>query len=205
MSDIPGQVRRMGVFGGAFDPPHLGHRALAQAALAQLQLDALCIIPTGQAWHKARDLTPALHRLAMAELAFAGLEGVTVDPRETRRPGASYTVDTLRELRSEHPQAQLFLILGQDQAQALTSWHRWEEIPQLAIICVADRAGFRGGKGAFDALLPAVPNARRLDMPPVDVSATDIRQHLANHQSVAPLVFEPVARYIALHHLYQTA
>lgn len=205
MNKLPGAARRIGVFGGAFDPPHLGHRALAQAALEQLQLDALCIIPTGQAWHKARDLTPAVHRLAMARLAFAGLEGVSVDPRETRRPGASYTVDTLRELHGEYPLAQLFLILGQDQAQALTSWHRWEEIPQLAIICVADRAGFSGEKGVFDALLPEVPDVRRLEMPPVDVSATDIRQHLANHQTVAPLVFEPVARYIALHHLYQTA
>ncbi|MFZ3128488.1 MAG: nicotinate (nicotinamide) nucleotide adenylyltransferase [Rhodoferax sp.] len=205
MSKVPDQARRIGVFGGAFDPPHLGHRALAQAALAQLQLDALRIIPTGQAWHKNRALTPAVHRLAMAQLAFAGLERVHIDPRETQRPGASYTVDTLRELHDEHPQAQLFLILGQDQAQALTSWHRWEEIPQLAIICVADRAGFSGGKGVFDALLPEVPNVRRLEMPPVDVSATDIRQHLANQQSVAPLVFEPVARYIALHHLYQTA
>lgn len=205
MSTVPDQARRIGVFGGAFDPPHLGHRALAQAALTQLQLDALCIIPTGQAWHKNRALTPALHRLAMAQLAFAGLERVCIDPRETRRPGASYTVDTLRELHHEHPQAQLFLILGQDQAQALTSWHRWEEIPQLAIICVADRAGFSGGESGFNALSSEVPDLHRLEMPPVDVSATDIRQHLANHQSVAPLVFEPVARYIALHHLYQTA
>ena len=119
-----GPLWRIGVFGGAFDPPHIAHVALARAALAQLQLDQLRIVPTGQAWHKSRTLTPAVHRLEMASLAFAELDRVVVDPRETLRSGPSYTVDTLLELRTEYPQAQLFLLLGQDQAQVLGSWHR---------------------------------------------------------------------------------
>ena len=196
--------QRIGVFGGAFDPPHRGHVALAQTAIAQLQLNALRVIPTGQAWHKARSLTPAVHRLAMARMAFADLPRVVVDPRETQRAGASYTVDTLQELCAEFPGARLFLILGQDQAQALPTWHRWEEIPRLAIICVAIRAGFTGDSVHLDDLPGPRPEFFPLEMPSVPVSATDIRRSVANHQNVTPLVFEPVARYIEQHHLYQT-
>ncbi len=200
-----GVSRRIGVFGGAFDPPHIGHVALARTALAQLQLDELRIIPTGHAWHKTRTLTPAVHRLAMATLAFAEVERVVIDPRETRRVGSSYTVDTLQELRAESPGAQYFLILGQDQAQALTSWSRWEQIPQLAIICVAARANITGAKAPFEDISALVPGVRYLEMPSVPVSATDIRHAVANHQNIAPLVFEPVARYIEQHHLYRTS
>jgi nicotinate-nucleotide adenylyltransferase len=192
------------VFGGAFDPPHQGHVALAKTAIDQLQLDVLRVIPTGQAWHKSRSLTPAVHRLAMARLAFAHLPQVVVDPRETQRAGASYTVDTLQELHTEFAGAQLFLILGQDQAQALPTWHRWEEIPRLAIICVATRAGFAGDSVHLDDLPGPLPEFFPLEMPSVPVSATDIRRSVANHQNVTPLVFEPVARYIEQHHLYRT-
>jgi len=82
------------MFGGAFDPPHLAHRALAQAAIEQLQLDVLRVLPTGQAWHKSRPLTAASHRLAMSRLAFDGLPQVRLDDREIRRAGPSYTLDT---------------------------------------------------------------------------------------------------------------
>jgi nicotinate-nucleotide adenylyltransferase len=196
---------RIGVFGGAFDPPHIGHLALARTALNQLQLDALRIIPTGQAWHKTRELSAAQDRLNMARLAFAGLDRVVVDPREVVRSGPSYTVDTLRELHREFPGAQLFLIVGQDQALALRSWYQSEEIPRLAIICVAVRAGFAHDSVHFDALPSPSQGFRLLEMPPVALSATDIRRAVANHQDVAPLVFEPVARYIEDHHLYRTA
>jgi nicotinate-nucleotide adenylyltransferase len=202
---VAAPATRIGVFGGAFDPPHIAHVALAQAALAQLELDALRIIPTGVAGHKSRTLTPAVHRLTMAELAFGTLPRTVVDTREIQRTGPSYTVHTLLELRAELPQAQLFLIMGQDQAQAFTQWHRWEEIAQLAIICVATRAGLVGDSGNLDAFLRAVPLARRLQMPALDTSATAIRHHVAQHQNVAALVFEPVARYIDQHHLYLSA
>ncbi len=205
MSGAPLSQRRIGVFGGAFDPPHAAHHALARVALTQLQLDELRIIPTGQAWHKSRALTPAAHRLAMARLAFADLDLVVVDPRETQRSGPSYTVDTLLELKSEFVGAELFLIIGEDQAKALESWSRWSEIPKLATICVAARAGFTRANATFEALHLSPTAVRLLEMPPMDVSATDIRQRLAHRQDVNPLVFEPVARYIAQHHLYQAA
>jgi nicotinate-nucleotide adenylyltransferase len=194
----------MGVFGGAFDPPHTAHVALAQTAIAELQLDELRIIPTGQAWHKARPLSPAQHRLAMAQLAFAPLPSVVVDPRETQRAGPSYTVDTLRELRAQWPDADLFLILGGDQARALPTWREWEEILRLAIICVAEREDLTGASPQFIAPKSHESRFRRLQMPVMPVSATDIRARIATHQCVVPLVFEPVARYIDDHHLYQT-
>jgi len=197
-------IRRVGVMGGAFDPPHLAHQALAQAALEQLQLDALRLIPTGQAWHKPRALTAAQHRLEMVQLAFANQPKIIVDPREIERSGPSYTIDTLQELKAAAPQAQLFLIIGADQARALTSWQRWQEILQSAIICVADRAHPESAAGQFDAESASFAKFVRLKMPTLAISATDIRTRISAHQGIGDLVCESVARYIAAHHLYQT-
>lgn len=214
------QAKRVGVFGGAFDPPHNTHAALIGLALAQLQLDELRVIPTGQAWHKARSLSPAADRLAMAELAFSKIPRVAVDARETQRAGPSYTVDTLQELRQEDPDAELVLLIGGDQARALSTWHRWHEILKFATICVADRSDQTGAGGTFDPLNQAnavksaseclsdcPPGARfmRLQMPLSPVSASDIRARVAARQSIDSLVCEPVARYIVHHHLFQTA
>jgi nicotinate-nucleotide adenylyltransferase len=196
---------RLGVLGGAFDPPHLAHVALARAAIEQLQLDELRVLPTGQAWHKARTLTPAIHRLAMTRLAFAEVPKAVVDDRETRRAGATYTVDTLRELRAEHPLAELFLILGQDQADALDTWHEWEEILRLAIICVADRGGLTRESPRFVPSEAMASRFRRLQMPLTPISATEIRSRVATRQDILPLVSGPVARYIEHHHLYPAA
>ena len=208
------------MFGGAFDPPHNTHTALIALALAQLQLDQLRVIPTGQAWHKVRPLSPAADRLAMAELAFSTIPGVVVDARETQRAGPTYTVDTLRELRQENPDAELVLLIGGDQARALPTWHRWHEILKIATICVADRVDQTRAGGTFDpqnqanavksgpeGLSDCPPGVRflRLDMPLSPVSASDIRARVASHQSIESLVSEPVARYIAQHHLFQTA
>jgi nicotinate-nucleotide adenylyltransferase len=198
-------TRRLGLMGGAFDPPHLGHRALAQCAMEQLQLDALYIVPTGQAWHKPRALTHPTHRLLMCELAFGDLAGVHIDPRETVREGPSYTIDTMQELRHEQPDSQWHLIIGEDQAFSLPTWRQWERLCELAIICVAARADNSGAIGQFDALRALCPGLQQLAMPPLSVSATQIRQCVAQHESIAPLVFAPVARYIAHHHLYQSA
>jgi nicotinate-nucleotide adenylyltransferase len=197
-------VRRIGVFGGSFDPPHLGHMALAQAAVADLQLDELRILPTGHAWHKNRALTPAVHRLAMARLAFTDLPQAVVDDREIKRAGPTYTVDTLRELRADFPDAEMMLIIGEDQAHALPTWHEWREILRLAIICVAEREDLTGARPRFVAPTSYESRFIRLKMPLLPISATDIRSRIAAHQSIVSLVFEPVARYIDDHHLYQT-
>lgn len=204
MSEPSLTTRRVGVFGGAFDPPHIAHAALIRAAVAELSLDELRVIPTGHAWHKVRPLTPATHRLAMAQLAFGDLPKVVIDPRETRRDGPSYTVDTLRELTAEYPGVNLFLLIGEDQARALSTWRCWEEILRLAIICVAEREDLTGASPRLMAPESSEPRFRQLQVPAMPVSATDIRTRIAAHRSVAPLVFEPVARYIDDHHLYQT-
>jgi len=194
--------KRVGILGGAFDPPHLAHLALARAAVEQLHLDELRVIPTGQAWHKPRPLTPAEHRLAMAELLFAELPQAVVDAREIRRDGPTFTIDTLNELRTEHCGAEWFLIIGADQAQALTTWHAWQQLLQSAIICVADRPFSTGACGLFDAETSYPDRFFHLQMPAMALSATDIRAAISTHQNVTALVGESVARYIAAHHLY---
>lgn len=204
MTPAQTMARRIGVFGGAFDPPHAAHVALARTAVTDLQLDELRVVPTGQAWHKTRTLSPAEHRLAMAQLAFADVPRVVVDDREIQRSGPSYTIDTLRELKTQWPNAELFLIVGEDQAHALSTWREWQGILQIAIICVAEREDLTGARPLFVAQDAQESRFRRLRFPAMPVSATKIRARIAAHQCVVPLVFEPVARYIDLHHLYQT-
>lgn len=197
---MSGSPQRVGMFGGAFDPPHRAHLALAQAAVRQLALDRLYVFPTGNAWHKDRTLTPAAHRLAMARLAFEGVPAVQVDDRELRRSGPTYSVDTLRELQEEHPGAQLFLLMGEDQAGGFSRWHAWQEIAQLAILCVAGR-----GSGEGVAALRALPGVRvqALEWPQMPESATGIRARLTAGQDSADLVGPAVASYIESHHLYR--
>lgn len=192
---------RVGMFGGAFDPPHRAHVSLAQAALRQLALDRLYVFPTGDAWHKARVLTPAQHRLAMTRLAFAPLAGVEVDDRELRRSGPTYSIDTLHELQREHPEAELFLLMGEDQAAGFTRWRAWQEIARIATLCVAAR-----GDGTGLARLQQLPEVRlaALELPQMPESATDIRARLTAGQDIADLVAPAVASYIASHHLYPT-
>lgn len=202
--------RRIGVFGGAFDPPHNAHVALARAALAQLDLDELHVIPTGQAWHKSRTLTPKEDRLAMARMAFEGLQGtVVVDSREVLRDGPTYTLDTLHELQREQPGAQLVLIMGADQASALPTWHGWQDILGIAIVSVAYRALSTGDTARFDPkMLPGLPAGARfeaLELPPMDTSATEIRRRSALGVDISSLVPPTVARYIDQHHLYRSA
>ncbi len=191
---------RVGMFGGAFDPPHRAHRLLAQAAVQQLALDRLHVLPTGDAWHKDHGLAPAEHRLAMARLAFGGLDAVQVDDREIRRSGPTYSVDTLRELQAQNPGAQLFLLMGEDQAAGFDRWRNWQEIARLAVLCVAGR-----GSGSGLASLEALPGVRvhRLDWPQMAESATEVRARLGRKQDIIALVEPAVARYIETHHLYE--
>ncbi|MDM7456879.1 MAG: nicotinate (nicotinamide) nucleotide adenylyltransferase [Tepidimonas sp.] len=215
-SDRPLAPRRIGVFGGAFDPPHWAHRAVAEVALRQLTLDELLILPTGQAWHKARPLTDAQHRLAMCRLAFADLPGAVVDGRETVRDGPTYTVDTLAELRAEHPGAALFVIMGADQWLAFRTWRRWQDILRWATVAVANRPRAEDGAPLPDLAQVGLPFVA-LDLPPTGLSATAARdlwrQAYRTIRSsdaplapdVAALVPPAVARYISDHRLYAAA
>jgi nicotinate-nucleotide adenylyltransferase len=216
---------RIGLFGSAFDPPHLGHQAVLDAAFAQLQLSQVVVLPTGEAWHKPRPLSDAEHRLAMARLAFADQPRVQIDPREMQRSGPSYTIDTLLALKAEQPSAVWVLLIGADQAMAFDRWHRWQQLLALAEVHVATRpsalpsaaseAAPRSTSAAHpkSGLSPAHPASpqpawpaglKALPMPPVAISATQIRALAARGQPLDGLVAPAVAGYIAAHHLYQT-
>lgn len=205
------QIARLGIFGGAFDPPHLAHLALAQRAVAQFGLDRLMVIPTGQAWHKTRALTAAPHRLAMARLAFAGLPQAWVDPREIERDGMTFTLDTVNDLRLEYPNAKLFLFIGADQARAFQTWHQWQDILQRVTLVVAQRPMEEGVENRTpDAQWhnAVSPDVQILDMPSLPISATDIRSHLAHgsQTQAAPLhewLSAPVQHYVDQHRLYR--
>ena len=207
----PSAVARVGLYGGAFDPPHVAHHRLAQTAIDQLALDVLYVVPTGHAWHKQRPLSPAVHRLAMTRLHFQDLAKVVVDAREMNRDGPSYTLDTLKELQGMHaPSCHWFLVMGEDQRARFHTWHQWAAIAQLATLAVAHRTDDAAASDPHLAdMQPGFANANTaltiqwLEMPAMNVSATDIRQRAALGQSLQGLVQESVAQYIQQHHLYQ--
>lgn len=199
-------IERLGIFGGSFDPPHQAHVTLALRAIEQLQLDRLLVIPTGDAWHKARDLTLAPHRLAMTRLAFADVPKVVVDSREIDRHGSTFTFDTLEEMARDYPFAKLFLCIGGDQAHAFTTWHRWKDILNRVTLVVAFRPEDKSGTHSVDDAQwhngpPA--GAIRLEMPSLAISATDIRLQLAQSDAFPSALPIGVCEYIQQHSLYK--
>ena len=170
--------------------------------MAQFQLDELRIIPTGDAWHKPRTLSPGWQRLEMAQLAFGHLANVKVDDIELKRQGPSFTFETLRALHLQLPDAQFFLFVGEDQGKALGTWREIKEISQGAIICVAERET----SDSTDPLAPShdIPT-QTLKLPPLPHSATEVRTRVAHGLPIDALVPKAVAMYIERHHLYQLA
>ncbi len=192
-------MRRAGLFGGSFDPVHSAHVALARLALTELALDEVRWIPAGQPWQKTRRLTSASDREAMVLLAIEGEPRFVLDRIELRRPGVSYTLDTVRELKADMPGTEWVLILGQDQYATLHTWHGWQELLGLVTLAVANRP---------DATLEADPQIARelhvsLALPMMDVSSTELRRRIAAGESIAGLVPDAVARYIEQHGLYR--
>jgi nicotinate-nucleotide adenylyltransferase len=194
---------RVGLFGGSFDPVHNAHLALARLALEYLKLDEVIWVPAGHPWQKTRRLAPGEHRLAMVQAAIADEPRFTVDDCELRRPGPSYTLDTLRELTARRPEvAQWFLVLGEDQYAGLPTWQGWQELLRLATLAVAARDGRPPVAGQS---LREVPHRLVcLPLAPLAISSTLVRQRLAAGESVDALVPPAVASYIACHRLYLT-
>jgi len=193
---------RIGLFGGSFDPVHNAHLGLARQALHDLQLDALRWVPAGNPWQKARAITPAADRVAMLERAIAAEPRFVLERCELQRSGPSYTLDTVRELQAAMPGATWYLLIGQDQYRNLHTWHGFEELLQRVTLAVAQRPG-----SADAPADPRVQAATRvaLQMPPMDISATDIRARVAAGQAIDTLVPPAVAQYIHQHRLYRGA
>ncbi len=164
-------AERLGVFGGTFDPPHVGHLVVAVNVRHALALDRLLLVVAGEPWQKTgtRDLTPAADRLAMVRAAVGEVPGLEASDLEVRRRGPSYSADTLEQLAAEHPGAELFLVLGSDAAAGLPTWERLEAVRRLATIVVVERPG------ATEA--PPLPGFRweRVEAPRLEVSSTDLR------------------------------
>lgn len=196
----------IGIFGGTFAPIHNGHLRLAIAAREQLRLREVRLVPAAHPPLRAEPAIPAARRLRWAQLAVARQRALRVDDRELRRPGPSYTVDTLLSLRAEHPRAAICLLLGQDAARQLPRWHRWRELPLLAHLVFFHRPGrpahfppalarlLRGRRARSVAQLRSRPAGLwwRCAMPPVPISASEIRRRLRAGQSVRGLVPDAV-------------
>ncbi|MEY4414042.1 MAG: nicotinate (nicotinamide) nucleotide adenylyltransferase [Pseudomonadota bacterium] len=209
-----GAVRRIGLLGGSFDPPHLAHRALGRLAQQTLALDELRWLPAGQPWQKAgQRLAEPAHRLAMLQALLDEAPGAgaeCIDPRELQRQGPSYTIDTVLELRAEAAAAgravELFLIIGQDQYGRIDTWQRWPELLELVRLAVAAREGKMPCAPAALAERPGHHDPSRvhvLPLPRLDIAARDIRRRLAAGLAVDALVGPAVAGYIARHGLYR--
>ncbi|HMO48061.1 MAG TPA: nicotinate-nucleotide adenylyltransferase [Rubrivivax sp.] len=197
-------VRRIGLFGGSFDPVHNAHLALARQARDALPLDELRWVPAGNPWQKARAMTPAAQREAMLQLAIADEPRFVIDRCELQRQGPSYTLDTVRELQAAAPGAEWFLIIGGDQYRNLHTWHGFEQLLQRVTLAVAQRPGAADDAADADARVRAAPQVA-LALPPLQISASDIRARVAAGQDIAALVPPAVALYIHQQGLYRPA
>ena len=195
---------RLGILGGAFNPPHLGHLVCAQEALVHLELDRVVFMPVGVAPHREIDADPGAEvRLEMAELAVADDERFATSRLELDREGPSYTVDTLEQMRSESPDDELFLILGGDQAAALASWHEPEQVLERATVAVFERVSWsRDAIGLQIGRLRGAQAVRYLDMPLIQVSSSAIRRRVREGLPIRYLVPDAVDDYITSHDLY---
>jgi len=199
-------VARIGLLGGTFNPPHVGHMLCAQEALAGLGLDRVLLVPVHTPPHKALESEPGVeHRVELCRAAAAGSERLEVSEIEAGRPGPSYTVDTLRALHERtEPGDELTFIVGADQASGLPGWREPAAILELADLGVADRDGVREAdvRGLLAELPGAAERLRFFSMPRVDVSSSMIRRRVADGRPLRWLVPDAVADYIAEHGLY---
>lgn len=189
---------RIGVFGGTFDPPHTGHLLLALDALDQLGLDRLLLVPAArQPLKQGVPMTDAAHRVAMVRALSAADPRLAVDDSEVTRGGLSYTVDTLRSLRAAEPDAEFFLLMGEDTAATLPQWREPEALALLVTVAIA-------GRGEVERPLPQGFQAQRLATRRVDISATEVRERVRRGRSIRGFVPDAVADYIEAQQLYRT-
>lgn len=191
-------IRRLGLFGGTFDPPHVGHLVTAVNVRHALDLDVVILMVANVPWQKAgsRAITPAPDRLAMVEAAVAEVDGLDASGLEIEMGGASYTADTLRVLGEQHPEAELFTIVGDDAAAGLATWERWEEVVRRSSLVVVDRPG------SPVTLDPSI-DWTRIEVPRLEVSSTDLRARFDDGRPLDYLVTDPVLDLIEERGLYR--
>jgi len=187
---------RVGIFGGSFDPPHVGHLALGVWARTELGLDLVLVTVAHDPWQKShRLLTPSPHRLRMVELAVDGVAGLQASDMELRRGGPSYTLQTVRNVCERYGVAEPVLILGSDAAAGLDTWHGADELKGLATIAMA-------GRGAQGGQPPPGWRWERFEVPRIDVSSSSLRDRLRAGLPVDGVVPPSVVAYITEHGLY---
>lgn len=198
---------KVGIFGGTFDPIHMGHLILAEEARVRLSLDKVLFIPTGHPWLKAgRTISPAHHRLAMVRLAIEDNPPFEVSDMEVRRPGPTYTVDTLDQLRAQWGDGpEVYLLLGLDALQEFSRWHEPRRILEQCTLVGMARPGYVDfSPRSLDAILPGA--SQRLVLlhgPHIGISGTEIRRRVQMGISIRYWVPRPVELYIAEHGLYR--
>jgi nicotinate-nucleotide adenylyltransferase len=201
-------VERIGVFGGTFDPVHVGHLVAAKWCRDELGLDRMLLVVANEPWQKVatRDLSPAKDRFAVVAAAVEGVEGLEASPMEIDRGGPSYTADTVNELSAAHRGAQLFLVVGSDVASDLASWQRVEEIEALVTLVVVDRGGSKQDQTVEGGERRGEPSwrgtVRHVRMPSLDISSSELREQIRRGRSVDFLIPAPAIRLIAELGLY---
>ena len=191
--------RRVGILGGTFDPPHFGHLAAAQCVRTQLGLDEVILMVANDPWQKSgdRDITSASIRLEMVRALVDDLDGLSVSDQEIVRGGQTFTVETLEELLAANPNTELFLIVGEDTAVRIPSWHRSEDLSRLSTLVVVNRAAEPTAHTSAQG-----DTVVHVNMAPIDVSSTDIRRAVASGASIAFGTSDAVATIIAARKLY---
>ncbi|MBI3346441.1 MAG: nicotinate (nicotinamide) nucleotide adenylyltransferase [Burkholderiales bacterium] len=191
---------RLALFGGSFDPPHLGHLAFARFGLDALAPDRLLWLPAGRQWQKPDQVMAAgVHRVQMLKRLTAGEPRFAVDERELHRRGPSFTADTLREFAAQYPGAELMFLIGQDQYARLPTWYRVEAVTELATLVVVPREG----EAVVTPPGLGPHRLRVLQLPETPISSTAVREALARGEDISPMVGAEVASYIASHRLYE--
>lgn len=196
---------KLGIFGGTFDPVHFGHLLLAETCRLQLELDAVRFIPAGNPPHKTVDqITDGHARADMLELALSGYPEYSVDRRELRRNGPSFTVDTLTELKTEMPEAELFFLMGADSLRDLPKWREPARISALATLIAVNRPGIPLPAASTIAEWAGeyAANVTLLEMPGTDLSATDLRRRVREGLGLRFVTPKAVEAYISQHQIY---
>ncbi|CAN5663119.1 nicotinate-nucleotide adenylyltransferase [soil metagenome] len=194
-------AERVGLFGGTFDPPHVGHLVAAVNVRHALRLDRLLLLVANEPWQKIgqRPISVAADRLAMVRAAVRSVPALEASDREIRRGGPSYSADTLEELAAEDPARELFLVVGSDAAAGLPTWERVDAVRELATVVVVERPG------SVEGPLPAGFRWRHVEAPRLDVSSTDLRARITDGRPLDYLLPPEVISCIAERRLYREA